>query len=220
MVLTNKLRVLLADDHMVVREGLKTLINAQPDMQVVGEADNGREAVKCAMEQSPDVVVMDISMPEMNGVEATKQLRKECPQIKIIALTVYEDIGYLRQLLKAGASGYVIKRAVVEELVHAVRTCAAGGSYIEPALASQVVSTYISRASASGNQSQAELSDRETQVLRMVAFGYSNKEIGAKLNISVKTVETYRVRLMGKLNLRNRVDMVRYALRQGLLRDE
>ncbi|MBA3357185.1 MAG: response regulator transcription factor [Pyrinomonadaceae bacterium] len=216
----NKLRVLLADDHMIVREGLKTLINGQPDMQVVGEAVNGREALKCAIELSPDLVVMDISMPEMNGVEATERLRKECPQIKIIALTIYEDISYLRQLLKAGASGYVIKRAVVEELVHAVRTCAAGGSYIEPTLAGQVVSTYINRGSGLGGPSQGELSDRETQVLRLVAFGYSNKEIGAKLGISVKTVETYKVRLMGKLNLRSRVEMVRYALRQGLLRDE
>ncbi|MDQ3174247.1 MAG: response regulator transcription factor [Acidobacteriota bacterium] len=216
----NKLRVLLADDHMIVREGLKALINAQPDMQVVGEAENGREALKCAIELSPDVVVMDISMPEMNGVEATERLRKECPQIKIVALTIYEDTGYLRQLLKAGASGYVIKRAVVEELVHAVRTCASGGSYIEPTLAGQVVSSYISRGSGLGGQSQGELSDRETQVLRLVAWGCSNKEIGAKLNISVKTVETYKVRLMGKLNLRSRVDMVRYALRQGLLRDE
>ncbi len=219
-MLVNKLRVLLADDHMIVREGLKTLINGQPDMQVVGEAVNGREALKCAIELSPDLVVMDISMPEMNGVEATERLRKECPQIKIIALTIYEDISYLRQLLKAGASGYVIKRAVVEELVHAVRTCAAGGSYIEPTLAGQVVSTYINRGSGLGGPSQGELSDRETQVLRLVAFGYSNKEIGAKLGISVKTVETYKVRLMGKLNLRSRVEMVRYALRQGLLRDE
>ncbi len=216
----NKLRVLLADDHMIVREGLKTLINGQPDMQVVGEAVNGREALKCAIELSPDLVVMDISMPEMNGVEATERLRKECPQIKIIALTIYEDISYLRQLLTAGASGYVIKRAVADELVHAVRTCAAGGSYIEPTLAGQVVSTYINRGSGWGGQSQGELSDRETQVLRLVAFGYSNKEIGAKLGISVKTVETYKVRLMGKLNLRSRVEMVRFALRQGLLRDE
>jgi len=216
----NKLRIFLADDHMVVREGLKTLINAQPDMEVVGEAENGKEALKGALELSPDVVVMDVSMPEMNGIEATELLRKECPQIKIVALTIYEDTGYLRQLLKAGASGYVLKRAVVEELVHAVRVCASGGSYIEPKLAAQVVSSYISRGSASGNKSQGELSDRETQVLRLIAWGCSNKEIGAKLNISVKTVETYKVRLMGKLNLRSRVDMVRYALRQGLLREE
>lgn len=216
----NKLRIFLADDHMVVREGLKTLINAQPDMEVVGEAENGREAVRCAVELLPDVVVMDISMPEMNGIEATERLRKDCPQIKIVALTIYEDTGYLRQLLKAGASGYVLKRAVVEELVHAVRTCASGGSYIEPKLAGHVVSTYISRGSSSGSKGQGDLSDRETQVLRWIAWGCSNKEIGAKLNISVKTVETYKVRLMGKLNLRSRVDMVRYALRQGLLREE
>lgn len=216
----DKLRILLADDHMVVREGLKALINAQPDMEVVGEAENGKEALKRASELLPDVVVMDISMPEMNGVVATELLKKECPQTRIVALTFYEDTGYLRQLLKAGASGYVLKRAVVEELVQAIRTCASGGSYIEPALASQMVSAYINRGSASGNQSQGELSERESQVLRLVAWGSSNKEIGAKLNISVKTVETYKVRLMAKLNLRSRVDMVRYALRQGWLREE
>lgn len=214
-----KLRIFLADDHMVVREGLKSLINAQPDMQVVGEAENGRQALTCAAELLPDVVVMDISMPEMNGIEATERLRNACPQTKIVALTIYEDTGYLRQLLKAGAVGYVLKRAVVEELVHAVRICAAGGSYIEPKLAGQVVSTYISRGS-SGSKSQDELSDRETEVLRFVAWGCTNKEIAAKLDISVKTVETYKVRLMRKLDLRSRVDMVRYALRQGLLRDE
>lgn len=216
----NKLRIFLADDHMIVREGLKSLINAQDDMEVVGEAENGRGALQGAIELSPDVVVMDISMPEMNGIEATERLRKECPQIKIVALTIYEDTGYLRQLLKAGASGYVLKRAVVEELVHAIRTCASGGSYIEPILAGQVVSSYISRGSVSGAKTKGELSERETQVLRLVAWGSSNKEIGAKLKISVKTVETYKVRLMGKLDLRSRVDMVRYALRQGLLRDE
>lgn len=220
----SKLRVFLADDHMIVREGLKTLINAQPDMEVVGEAANGRDAVTAAIELSPEVVVMDISMPEMNGVEATERLKKECPQVKVVALTIYEDTGYLRQLLKAGACGYLLKRAVVEELVHAIRICAAGGTYIEPSLAGQVVSTYISRGVSRGavasNPSQSELSERETQVLRLVAWGSSNKEIGAQLNISVKTVETYKGRLMGKLSLRSRVDMVRYALRQGLLREE
>lgn len=220
MELQTKLRVLLADDHMIVREGLKTLINAQSDMEVVGEAENGLVALQCAADLSPDVVVMDVSMPEMNGVEATRRLKKEAPEIKIVVLTVYEDISFLRQLLKAGASGYVIKRAVVDELVHAVRICASGGAYIEPALAGQVLSSYISRASAAGSPSELELSDRETQVLRLVAYGYSNKEIAAKLSISVKTVETYKIRLMGKLNLRSRVEMVRYALRQGLMRDD
>ncbi len=216
----NKLRVLLADDHMIVREGLKALINAQPDMKVVGEAQNGREALECAADLSPDVVVMDISMPVMNGVEATERLRTQSPQTKVIALTIYEDTGYLRQLLKAGASGYVLKRAVVEELVQAVRTCASGGSYVAPTLAAQAVNTYVRRGSASGIQPKGELSERETQVLRLVAWGSSNKEIAAKLSISVKTVETYKVRLMAKLNVTSRVEMVRYALRQGLLRDE
>ncbi len=216
----NKLRVLLADDHMIVREGLKALINAQPDMQVVGEAQNGREALECAADLSPDVVVMDISMPVMNGVEATERLRTQSPQTKVIALTIYEDTGYLRQLLKAGASGYVLKRAVVEELVQAVRTCASGGSYVAPTLAAQAVNTYVRRGSAPGSQPKGELSERETQVLRLVAWGSSNKEIAAKLSISVKTVETYKVRLMAKLNVTSRVEMVRYALRQGLLRDE
>ncbi|HEY6802747.1 MAG TPA: response regulator transcription factor [Pyrinomonadaceae bacterium] len=215
----SNLFIFLADDHMVVREGLKSLINAQPDMQVIGEAENGAQALRSVIALSPDVVVMDISMPEMNGIEATERLRKECPRTKVVALTIYEDMGYLRQLLKAGAVGYVLKRAVVEELVSAIRICAAGGSYIEPKLAGQVVSTYISRGSSS-TTAQGELSDREGQVLRFVAWGCSNKEIASKLNISVKTVETYKVRLMGKLDLRSRVDMVRYALRQGMLRDE
>lgn len=215
-----KLRVLLADDHMIVREGLKSLINSQLDMEVVGEAENGKQALQCAAALSPDVVVMDISMPEMNGVEATEQLRKNSPATRIVALTVYEDLGYLRQLLDAGACGYVLKRAVVEELVQAVRTCAAGGTYIAPSLAAQAVGTYVRRGSAAGGESRGELSERETQVLRLMAWGSSNKEIAAKLNISVKTVETYKVRLMGKLQLTSRVDLVRYALRHGMLRDE
>lgn len=214
-----KLRILLADDHMVVREGLKILINTQADMEVVGEAENGVDAVTKVSELSPNIVIMDISMPVMNGIDATLKIKQVNPNTKVIALTIYEDTGYLSQLLKAGASGYVLKRAVVEELVNAIRTCAAGGSYIEPRLASQVVSSYISRGS-SGTKSQSELSDRETQVLRLIAWGCSNKEIAAKLDISVKTVETYKVRLMTKLDLRTRVEMVRYALRQGMLRDE
>jgi two-component system, NarL family, response regulator NreC len=215
-----KLRVFLADDHMVVREGLKGLINGQPDMEVVGEAANGREVLESAASLAPDIVVMDISMPEMNGIEATEQLKRASPQIRVIALTVYDDIGYLRQLVKAGASGYVLKRAVVEELVHAVRTCASGGSYFDPTLAGQMLTTFITRGSIVSEQSLSGLSDRETQVLRLVAWGCSNKEIAGQLTISVKTVETYKTRLMQKLKLQSRVEMVRYALRNGLLRDE
>ena len=216
----SKLDIIIADDHQVVREGLKSLINAQADMHVVGEAEDGREAWLLAKRLQPDVLLMDISMPGMNGVEATERLRQDCPLVRVLALTIYEDKSYLRQLLSAGAAGYVLKRTMVEELVRAVRIVAAGGSYIDPTLAEKVVSGYIKQHAGGQKPAGAELSEREAQVLRLVAWGYSNKEIGAKLNISVKTVETYKVRLMEKLDLRNRADMVRYALRQGWLEEE
>ncbi|HEX8500590.1 MAG TPA: response regulator transcription factor [Pyrinomonadaceae bacterium] len=216
----SKLRVFLADDHMVVREGLKALVNAQPDMHVVGEADNGGAAWRAACELAADVVVMDVSMPEMGGAEATERLRRERPQVKVLALTVYEDKSYLRQMLDAGASGYVLKRAVTDELVRAIRTVAAGGSYVEPTLAVSLVSSYFNQDTAEGRAPAGELSEREAQVLRLIAWGYSNKEIGWKLSISAKTVDTYKLRLMEKLNLRSRTDIVRYALRHGLLQEE
>lgn len=216
----DKLRVLLADDHMIVREGLKSLINAQPDMHVVGEAETGAAACARARELAPDVVVMDVSMPEMSGAQATERLRRECPRVKVLALTVYEDKSYLQEMLKAGATGYVLKRAVTEELVHAVRTVAAGGSYLDPTVAGNFISSYLNQEAPGGKASASELSERESQVLRLIAWGYSNKEIGWKLDISVKTVDTYKLRLMEKLDLRSRTDIVRYALRQGLLQDE
>jgi DNA-binding NarL/FixJ family response regulator len=216
----SKLRVFLADDHMVVREGLKTLVNAQPDMHVVGEADNGDAAWRAACELAADVVVMDVSMPGMGGAEATGRLRGERPQVKVLALTVYEDKSYLRQMLDAGAAGYVLKRAVTDELVRAIRTVAAGGSYIDPTLAGSLVSSFFNRETAEGRAPSAELSERESQVLRLIAWGYSNKEIGWKLDISSKTVDTYKLRLMEKLDLRSRTDIVRYALRRGLLQEE
>lgn len=216
----DKIRVFLADDHMVVREGLKSLVNAQTDMHVVGEAAGGGEAARAACELVPDVVVMDVSMPDMSGAEATERLRRECPRVKVLALTVYEDKSYLRQMLDAGASGYVLKRAVTDELVRAIRTVAAGGSYVDPTLAGSLVSSYFNQSTAERGAPAAELSERESQVLRLIAWGYSNKEIGWKLNISVKTVDTYKLRLMEKLNLRSRTDIVRYALRQGILQEE
>jgi len=216
----DKLRIFLADDHMVVREGLKSLVNAQPDMHVVGEAADGDAAWRAASELCPDVVVMDVSMPDMSGAEATERLRRECPQVRVLALTVYEDRGYVRQMLDAGASGYVLKRAVTDELVRAIRTVAAGGSYVDPTLAGGLVNSYFNQETSEGRAPAGELSEREAQVLRLIAWGYSNKEIGWKLNISVKTVDTYKLRLMEKLSLRSRTDIVRYALKQGLLQEE
>ncbi|MET0626137.1 MAG: response regulator transcription factor [Pyrinomonadaceae bacterium] len=215
-----KLRVFLADDHMVVREGLKSLVNAQPDMHVVGEAAGGDAAWRAACRLAPDVVVMDVSMPDMGGAEATARLKRECPQVRVLALTVYEDKGYVRQMLDAGASGYVLKRAVTDELVRAIRTVAAGGSYVDPTLAAGLVSSFFNQNTAEGRAPVVELSERESQVLRLIAWGYSNKEIGWKLSISAKTVDTYKLRLMVKLGLRSRTDIVRYALSHGLLQEE
>jgi DNA-binding NarL/FixJ family response regulator len=214
-----KLRVFLADDHAVVREGLKALVNAQPGMEVSGEAADGRSACRLIQELQPDLVVMDVSMPEMNGAQATAQLRNECPHVKVLALTVHEDKGYLRQLLEAGASGYVLKRAAAQELIHAIRTVAAGGIYLDPAVAGKVVGNFVRHPPGKGLPPGAELSERETEVLRLIAAGHSNKEIAGRLALSVKTVETYKARSMEKVGLHSRADVVRYALQLGWLQN-
>jgi two-component system, NarL family, response regulator NreC len=214
-----KLRIFLADDHAVLRDGLKALVNAQLDMEVVGEADNGRAAWQQAKALLPDVVVMDVSMPEMTGAQATKRLKQFCPDVRVLALTAHEDRGYLRHLLEAGASGFLLKRAATAELIHAIRVVAAGGAYIDPTLAGKVLSSFMRQPSSKNALERNELSDREAEVLRQIAWGYSNKEIAAQLNISVKTVETYKVRLTGKLELKGRTEIVRYAVRQGWLQE-
>ena len=214
-----KLRIFLADDHPVVREGLKSLINAQPDMEVIGEAADGRLTLRRAKQLQPDVAVIDISMPELNGAQVTERLKVTCPQMRVLALTVHEDASYLRQLLQAGASGYVLKRGAAEELIHAIRTVAAGGVYLDPSLAGRLVSSYLGRQPPDPTAQRGDLSERETEVLRLIALGYSNKEIAAQLGIGVRTVETYKTRLMEKLELRSRADIVRYAVQQGWLQE-
>lgn len=211
--------IFLADDHEVVREGFKLLINAQPDMRVIGEAIDGKTACRKVRECQPDVVVMDISMPEMNGVQATEELKRSCPNIKVLALTVHEDTSYLRRMRQAGASGYMLKRGAATDLIHAIRVVAAGGVYIDPTLASKVIDNYSSKPLLKNVSQDSQLSDREEEVLRLIAWGYSNKEIATQLNISVKTVETYKARLFEKLKFKSRIDIVRYALRQGWLQD-
>jgi DNA-binding NarL/FixJ family response regulator len=212
-----ELRIFLADDHAVVREGLKALINSQPDMQVIGEAEDGRAACQRARDLQPDIVILDVSMPHLNGAQAAEQLKRVCPNAKVLALTVHEDTGYLRQLLKAGAAGYVLKRSAAEELIHAIRIVAAGGIYLDPNLAGKVVDRFVRKPSTNTALQGSDLSDRETEVLRLMAQGYSNKEIAAQLNISIKTVETYKARSMEKLGLHSRVEIVRYGLQQGWL---
>jgi DNA-binding NarL/FixJ family response regulator len=215
----DKLRIVLADDHAVLREGLKALVNAQPDMEVVGEADNGRTAWLKVKELRPDVVIMDVSMPELNGTQATKRIKQSCPEVRVLALTAYEDKGYLRHLLEAGASGFLLKRAATEELIRSIRVVAAHGTYVDPTLAGKALSSFMRQPSAKNGSGGSDLSDREAEVLRLIAWGHSNKEIANQLNISVKTVETYKVRLSEKLELKSRTEIVRYAVHQGWLQE-
>ena len=214
-----KLRILLADDHRIVRDGLRLLIDNQPDMRVVGEAATGKEVLSQARELKPDLVVMDLSMPEMNGLQATQTLKAERPDLKVVALTAHEDETYLSQLCKAGASGYVLKRSAGEELIRAIGTVAKGGVYYEATLASKALARQMAGQPVAPKMRTADLSEREKEVLLRLAWGYSNKEIAGELGLSVKTVETYKFRVGEKLALRSRTEMVQYALAQGWLSD-
>jgi DNA-binding NarL/FixJ family response regulator len=214
-----EVRVFLADDHAVVREGLKAMISSQSGIRVVGEAADGLTACQQVLELKPDVVVMDVSMPGLTGSQATERLKQQCPLVKVLALTVHEDKGYIRQLLAAGAAGYVLKRAAPEELVHAIRVVAAGGVYLDPTMAGKVVGGFVQRNTQDDSAASMALSDREAEVARLTAAGHSNKEIAVRLQLSVKTVETYRARGMEKLGLQSRADLVRYAVQQGWLKD-
>lgn len=217
--LPSAVRVLVVDDHPVVLAGLRALIGAESDFEIVGEARDGRTALRLATQLAPDVVVLDISLPEMNGVELTAALRTGLPQCRVLILTVHEERAYLRQVLELGAGGYLLKRSVADELPRAIRAVAAGGTYLDPAVAGKVVGD-LSRGSGRPQPGcSVELSDRESDVLRMVAGGHSNKAISSRLNISVKTVETYKARAMEKLGFRSRVELVRYAADQGWLRE-
>jgi DNA-binding NarL/FixJ family response regulator len=211
-------RILLADDHGIVRQGLKLLINNEADMDVVGEAADGKAVLELAKELRPDVVIMDISMPEINGLSATRTLKEMQRDIAIVALTRHDDQTHLEELLRAGASGYVLKQSAPTHLIRAIRAVAAGGVYIDPAMTSQVADGLLANARV-WNESQTAISDREAEVLRLVAIGHTNKEIGARLNISVKTVEVHKANAMRKLGLSGRVDVVRYGILQGWLHD-
>jgi len=213
----NRVRVLLADDHATVRYGLKLLIDAEPDLTVVGEAEDGEDAVRKALALQPHVVVMDISMPGMNGLAATRMLKQVAPGILVITLTRHTDDAYLQELLRAGASGYVLKRSAPTELLHAIRGVAAGGQYLDSTLTSRVTAGFLARPGDRAHRAAPALTDRETQVLRLIAAGYGNKEIGAQLTLSAKTVDAHKSNAMRKLDLRGRIDIVKYAVLQGWL---
>jgi len=213
----SKLRILLADDHETVREGLKTILNAQADMEVIGEAPDGRSAVERTSLLHPDIVIMDVSMPVMNGLHATQAIKETCPTVKVLTLTRHAEEAYLQQLMRAGASGYVLKQSRSTEVLHAIRAVATGGTYLDAHLAKPTSTR--GRTPPRTDQSRSALSQREEEVLRLVAWGYSNKEIAAQLNLSVKTIETHKANASHKLGVTNRIEVVSYAILQGWLRD-
>jgi two-component system response regulator NreC len=225
----NTIRLMLVDDHDIVRTGLKSFLDTQEGLQVVAEANSGREAIERAQETHPDVVVMDITMPEMDGLEATRLLKEIDKDCYVLALTVHEDKQYLFEMLSAGASGYVTKQVAAEELVTAIRCVATGNVYLQPALARWLLEDYRrlltqtpSGANRFGKQKEGDrgldvLSKRELQVLEAVAEGYTNNEIGEQLGISPKTVARHRERIMHKLNLHSSTELVKFAIRTGLI---
>ncbi|MFB0505258.1 MAG: response regulator [Thermodesulfobacteriota bacterium] len=214
-----KTRVLIAEDHTIVRQGLSALINRQPDMQVVGEAQDGKEAVEKTKELCPDVVLMDIAMKHMNGLEATARIKKMAPEVKVLVLTMYENEEYIFQILRAGASGYLLKEAPMTDLIAAIKAVNSGESYLSPSISKKVIEDYIRRAEL-GEKSRINgiLSAREREILQLIAEGHTYEEIASILCISKKTVETHRANIMDKLNIHDKVGLVKYALRKGLIK--
>jgi DNA-binding NarL/FixJ family response regulator len=208
-----KIRILLADDHAVVRQGFGRILAAHADMEVIGEAGNGREAVDLAEELKPDVVVMDVSMPELNGIEATRRLTKAAPRIRVLALSMHKDSVYVREILRAGAQGYLLKDASDDDLITAVRAVGQGQGYISPSVSEAVLSDYRRHVSDPIDL----LTSREREVLQLIAEGKTNKEIAAALHLSIYTVDAHRGRIMEKLNLHSSGEIVRFAMRNGLI---
>jgi len=214
------IRVLLAEDHNVVREGLRLLLNSQPDLEVIAEAADGRQAVALARSHCPDVAVLDISMPELDGLQATRLIRKECPRTRVLILTMHESDIHFFRALEAGAAGYVLKKAVSEDLIKAVRAVARGEAFLYPTVARKLLDRYLQQRQApplTGAQGYEALSEREREVMFLLLQGLSNKEIAEKLVISPSTVQTHRARILQKLGLENTIELVRYAIRHGLI---
>lgn len=209
--------VLLVDDHAILREGLRQLLQVEPDMKVVAEASNGELAVRLAIELKPDVIIMDLSMPVLGGAEATKQIVDRDPRARVLALSAHSDASYARAVLSSGAAGYVLKRSAFDELVRAIRTVATGDTYVDPVLAQELLPR--SRRTGPGTVPMVSLSERELEVVRLVARGHTAKEMASQLGVSPRTLETYKARAMAKLDLTSRADLIRYAARCGWLRE-
>ncbi len=219
---THKIRVMIADDHAILRAGLKMLVNAQPDMEVISEASDGEKAVHTARETRPDVALLDLTMPRVGGMQALQQMARTCSGIRVLVLTMHDDPAYLRSALAAGAAGYLLKRAVDAELLAAIRAVSRGGIFVDPRLANILVQDVLARRGikAGSKRPVTILSDRELQVLKLVARGYTSAQVAKEIFVGVKTVETYRSRFAEKLGLRTRRDVIRFAVQMGLLTPE
>ncbi|HLJ69461.1 MAG TPA: response regulator transcription factor [Chloroflexota bacterium] len=213
-------KVVLADDHAVLRDGLRMVLDAEQGISVVGEASDGREALDLVEELQPDVVVMDIAMPNLNGLEATRQIKRRFPRTQVVILTMHENQQYLTQIVKVGAIGCVLKRAAGTELVTAVRAAARGESYFSPAIASMILDDYRVRLRNEGRDPQELLTEREREILQLVAEGRTNQEIADQLTLSIKTIQTHRAHIMEKLDAHDRTDLVKHAIRMGMISSE
>ncbi len=214
-----KFRILLSDDHETLREGLKLIINGEPDMEVIGEAGEGNETLVKAKALGPDVIVMDVSMPRMNGIKATEMVRHACPHTRVVALTRHSDEAFLEAMFRAGASAYVLKQSAPAEVLRAIRAAATGYNYIDPEVAAKMTVGEPRRRPTARVFPADVLSSREEEVLRLIAWGYSNKEIASHLSLSVKTIETHKANAMRKLDIGSRIEIVRFAILQGWLDD-
>jgi DNA-binding NarL/FixJ family response regulator len=208
--------ILLADDHAVVRQGLRTLLENQPDMKVIGEADNGRDAVKMARELNPEVIILDVAMPDMNGIEAARQITAESPDSKIIALSMHSQKRFVSEMLRAGASAYLPKTCDFQEVIEAIHSVKGGKIYLSPRIANTIIDDYVNRLLAESAGAFSVLTPRERQVLQYVAEGHTTKDIAAMLHVSVKTVDAHRHNIMDKLNIHSIAELTKYAVREGL----
>jgi DNA-binding NarL/FixJ family response regulator len=209
-------RIILAEDHRITREGLVNLLQERPDMEVVGEAENGREAVRLARELSPDLVIMDVTMPDLNGIDATRIITSGSNNTKVIALSMYSDKQFVQGMMQAGASGYLLKDCAFEELVSAIQAVIQGDTYLSPGIAGIVVQDYLNKLTTDRSSADTVLTNREREVLQLIAEGNSTKEIAARLTVSVKTVETHRRQIMEKLGIFSIAELTKYAIREGL----
>ena len=210
------IKILLADDHKIVRDGLRAMISGHPDMEVVAEADNGRAAVTLAKQLAPDIVIMDISMPDLNGIEAARHIIADAPRVRIIALSMHSDSHYVKELFKAGASGYLLKDCAFEELANAIHTVAADQIYLSPRISHVVIHDYLNKVTTEKNSVFSVLTAREREVLQLLAEGKTTKEIAFTLDLSTKTVEAHRQKIMEKSNLHSVAELTKYAIREGL----